>query len=223
MAHHGWGGRPPATDAEARQRIVDATARCIDRHGVAKTTLSDVASELGVTRQTVYRHFARISDIVGEVAAQGAESFVDRLVAHLQGVADPAEAVVEGMLFCVRAIPDEPHLSLLLQLKDSSAFGRGATAADAVAYGARMLRRFPVDWEAAGVGEDDLIGLAEVIMRLLTSLLQHPSEPPQGDERLRALLERWLAPALRPPGPRDHSAARAVNGSTSRDGWAASR
>ncbi|QFG22242.1 TetR/AcrR family transcriptional regulator [Actinomadura sp. WMMB 499] len=196
MARHGWGGRPPASDTEARQRIVDATARCVDRHGVTKTTLSDVANELGVTRQTVYRHFDRISDIIGEVAAQGAESFVDRLIAHLQEIGDPAEAVVEGMVFCVRTIPTEPRLSLLLQLGDSSAFGRGATTADTIAYGAKMLQRFPVDWAAAGIGEDDLDGLAEIIMRLLTSLLQHPSRPAQDEARLRALLDRWLAPAI---------------------------
>ncbi|MEU5884153.1 TetR family transcriptional regulator [Spirillospora sp. NPDC047279] len=203
MAHHGWGGRPPASDAEARQRIVDATARCIDRHGVTKTTLSDVATELGVTRQTVYRHFGRISDIVGEVAFQGAESFVDQLIAHLQGMSDPAEAVVEGMIFCVRTIPTEPRLSLLLQLGDSGAFGRGATTGDAIAYGAKMLQRYPVDWAAAGVAEDDLNGLAEIIMRLLTSLLQHPSEPPQDEAELRGLLTRWLAPAL--VAPRAHA------------------
>ncbi|MBW8482363.1 TetR/AcrR family transcriptional regulator [Actinomadura parmotrematis] len=197
MARHGWGGRPPASDAEARQRIVDATARCIDRHGVAKTTLSDVAAELGVTRQTVYRHFDRIGDIVGEVAAQGAEAFVDRLIAHLQGTTDPAEAVVEGLVFCVRTIPTEPHLSLLLQVGDSGAFARGATTADAIAYGAAMLERFPVDWAAAGITGDDLGGLAEIIMRLLTSLLQRPGEPPD-EARLRALLGRWLAPALAP-------------------------
>ncbi|MFJ9381531.1 TetR/AcrR family transcriptional regulator [Streptomyces sp. NPDC101455] len=196
MGHHGWGGRPPASDAEARQRIIDATARCIDRHGVTKTTLSDVAGELGVTRQTVYRHFRRISDIIGAVAAQGAESFVDLMIAHLQGITDPAEAVVEGMVFCVRTIPTEPRLSLLLQLGDTSAFGRGATTRDTIAYGAKMLQRFPVDWSAAGIGEDDLNGLAEIIMRLLTSLLQHPGEPPQDVTRLRTFLSRWLAPAL---------------------------
>ncbi|NEA63504.1 TetR/AcrR family transcriptional regulator [Streptomyces sp. SID12488] len=196
MGHHGWGGRPPASDAEARQRIIDATARCIDRHGVTKTTLSDVAGELGVTRQTVYRHFGRISDIIGEVAAQGAESFVDLMIAHLQGITDPAEAVVEGMVFCVRTIPTEPRLSLLLQLGDTTAFGRGATTRDTVAYGAKMLQRFPVDWAAVGIDEDDLNGLAEIIMRLLTSLLQHPSEPPQDETRLRTFLTRWLAPAL---------------------------
>ncbi|WP_405546833.1 TetR/AcrR family transcriptional regulator [Streptomyces phaeochromogenes] len=196
MGHHGWGGRPPASDAEARQRIIDATARCIDRHGVTKTTLSDVAGELGVTRQTVYRHFGRISDIIGEVAAQGAESFVDLMIAHLQGITDPAEAVVEGMVFCVRTIPTEPRLSLLLQLGDTTAFGRGATTRETIAYGAKMLQRFPVDWAAVGIDEDDLHGLAEIIMRLLTSLLQHPSEPPQDETRLRTFLHRWLAPAL---------------------------
>ncbi|MDJ1135780.1 TetR/AcrR family transcriptional regulator [Streptomyces iconiensis] len=196
MGHHGWGGRPPASDAEARQRIIDATARCVDRHGVTKTTLSDVAGELGVTRQTVYRHFGRISDIVAEVAAQGAESFVDLMLAHLRGITDPAEAVVEGMVFCVRTIPTEPRLSLLLQLGDTSAFGRGATTQGTIAYGAKMLRRFPVDWAAADIGEDDLRGLAEIIMRLLTSLLQHPSEAAQDEAHLRALLNRWLAPSL---------------------------
>ncbi|MGW6275348.1 TetR/AcrR family transcriptional regulator [Streptomyces sp. NPDC055060] len=199
MGHHGWGGRPPASDAEARQRIVDATARCIDRHGVTKTTLSDVAGELGVTRQTVYRHFGRISDIIGEVAAQGAESFVDSMIAHLQGITDPAEAVVEGMVFCVRTIPAEPRLSLLLQFEDTTAFGRGTTTEETIAYGAKMLRRFPVDWTTAGIEQEDLPGLAEIIMRLLASLLQHPGQPPHDEEGLRTFLTRWLAPALRQP------------------------
>ncbi|MEY9862649.1 AcrR family transcriptional regulator [Catenulispora sp. GAS73] len=196
MAKHGWGGRPPASEAEARQRIVDATARCVDRYGVAKTTLSDVATELGVTRQTVYRHFARVSDIIAEVAAQGADAFVDQLVAHLAGITDPAEAVIEGMVFCIRTIPTEPRVSLLLRLDDSTAFARGATTDTTIAYGARMLRRFAVDWTAAGFADADLHGLAEVIMRLLTSFLQHPGTL-QDEDRLRELLNRWLAPALR--------------------------
>jgi AcrR family transcriptional regulator len=197
MAHHGWAGRPPASEAEARQRIVDATARCVDRHGAAKTTLSDVATELGVTRQTVYRHFARVSDIIAEVAAQGADAFVDRLVAHLRDITDPARAVVEGMIFCIRTIPAEPRVSLLLHLDDTDAFTRGATTSTTIAYGARMLRRFTVDWQAAGITDTDLLGLAEMIMRLLSSFLQHPGSTPQDEVQLRALLERWLAPALR--------------------------
>lgn len=196
MAQHGWGGRPPATELEARQRIVDATAACIDRVGIEKTTLSDVATELGVIRQTVYRYFPKLSDIVAEVAAQGAETFVDQMVEHLQGAASPADAVVEGILFSVRTIPTEPRLSLLLQINDEGAFGRGATSALAVQYGAEMLHRFPVDWAEAGLGEDDLEGLAELIMRLLTSFLENPTQPARSEDELRAWLLRWVAPAV---------------------------
>ncbi|MFN3602384.1 MAG: TetR/AcrR family transcriptional regulator [Dietzia sp.] len=198
MARHGWGGRPPADEEEARQRIIDATAGLIDRHGVAKTTLSDVAGELGVTRQTVYRHLGSISEIVSVVAARGAEDFVDRLVSHLEGSRSPAEAVVEGILFCLRTVPNDPRLNLLLQLGDTAAFSRAATSPVMLGYGSAMLRRFPVDWADAGVSDADLDGLAEMIMRLLISLLDSSTEVPRPEDEVRALLERWLVPALTP-------------------------
>ncbi|WP_203337323.1 TetR/AcrR family transcriptional regulator [Nocardioides limicola] len=207
MAKHGWAGDPPTSDEQARQRIVDAAARCIDRYGAAKTTLSDVATELGVTRQTVYRHFDRVGDIVSEVAAQGAEAFVDRLVAHLDGIDTPADAVVEGFLFCLSTVPGDPRLSLLLQTGDTGTFGRAATSHATLEYGALMLRRFPVDWASAGIGDEDLDGLAEVIMRLLISMLQNPAEPPRAEADVRRFLHRWLVPALRPTGAGQGSAA----------------
>lgn len=195
MAAHGWGGNPPADDAEARQRIIDATARVIDRHGVAKTTLSDVATEVGVTRQTIYRHAGSLNEIIGQVAAVGADDFVDRLVAHLDGVGSPAEAVVEGFLFCLRTVPGDPRLNLLLELGDPGTFSRAATSPETLAYGAAMLRRFPVDWAAGGVADEDLPGLAELILRLLISMLNSaPADRPEAE--VRAFLERWLVPAL---------------------------
>lgn len=197
MARHGWGGRPPEDPTEARQRILDATERLIDRHGVDKTTLSDVAAALGVTRQTVYRHTGSMTDIVGEVAYRGAEDFVERLVAHLQGVGSAAEAVVEGMLFCLRTVPRDPRLGLLLQMGDTATLSRGATSPDTVRYGSAMLRRFPVDWAAAGVADDEMDGLAEMILRLIISLLDPPGAAASRPEsEVRALLERWLVPAL---------------------------
>jgi AcrR family transcriptional regulator len=57
MGRRGWGGSPPADDEEARKRIVDAAIRLIERRGAQRTSLSDVAAFLSVTRPTVYRHF----------------------------------------------------------------------------------------------------------------------------------------------------------------------
>lgn len=45
----------------------------------------------------------------------------------------------------------------------------------------------PVDWAATGVTTDDgFAGLAEVLMRLFLSFLQHPSTPTVIDDQLRA-------------------------------------
>ena len=67
-ARHGWRGDPPGSEAEARERIVGAAMRCVDRYGPEKTGLSDVAHELGVTRQTVYRYVTGTDDLLAAAA-----------------------------------------------------------------------------------------------------------------------------------------------------------
>ena len=58
----GWRGTPPADDAEARKRS-------IERRGPRRTSLSDIAADLGVTRPTVYRYFAT-TDALFSAAAE---------------------------------------------------------------------------------------------------------------------------------------------------------
>ncbi|GFG99344.1 TetR/AcrR family transcriptional regulator [Mycobacterium timonense] len=64
MGRKGWGGAPPADDEEARKRIVDAAIRSMERRGPQGTSLSTIASDLGITRPTVYRYFATIDELV---------------------------------------------------------------------------------------------------------------------------------------------------------------
>ncbi len=44
---------PPKTEVEARRILLAATQECIERRGLSKVDLSDVASVAGVTRQTI--------------------------------------------------------------------------------------------------------------------------------------------------------------------------
>ncbi|MGK4591282.1 TetR/AcrR family transcriptional regulator [Amycolatopsis sp. w19] len=197
MGHHGWRGNPPGTEREARRRIVEAATACIDRVGLAKTSLSDVAAEAGVTRQTVYRYFPSLADILSAVALDRVEEFAGRMERHLATFADPAEVAVESVVFGVRAVPDEPYLGLLLKAGEADVFTVAVTSAQSFALGARILRNVPVDWAAVGVTtDDDFEGLAEMLMRLFLSFLQYPSTPAHTDERLRAMVRRWLGPAL---------------------------
>lgn len=198
MGHHGWQGNPPGTEDEARRRIVEAATACLDRAGLAKTSLSDVAAEAGVTRQTVYRYFPGLKDILRAVALAGVEEFAGRMERHLATFGTAADAAVESVVFAVRTLPGEPHMGLLLQAGEADFFTDGVISPLAFSYGARILRNLPVDWAAAGIATDEeLQGLAEVLMRLFLSFLQYPSTPPLGDDELRALVRRWIGPALR--------------------------
>jgi AcrR family transcriptional regulator len=198
MGHHGWQGNPPGTEDEARRRIVDAATACIDRAGLAKTSLSDVAAEAGVTRQTVYRYFPRLADILSAVALARVEEFAGRMERHLASFGSAAEVAVESVVFGVRTLPDEPYLGLLLQAGETDFFTVAVTSPMSFALGARILRNVPVDWPAAGITTDkDLQGLAEILMRLFISFLRYPSTPALTDDELRTLVRRWIGPALR--------------------------
>lgn len=197
MGHHGWQGDPPRTEELARERILAAATRCIEQVGVPSTTLSRVADEVGVTRQTVYRYFPSLAELLSAVAETGAADFIERMQAHLETVRTPVDAVVESIVFALQEIPRDPRIGLLLEADDQDLVGRGVTTSTAFELGSRVLRSIRVDWAAIGVREDeDFAGLAELTMRLMVSFLQLPSVPPRSPDELRGFVARWLGPAL---------------------------
>jgi AcrR family transcriptional regulator len=195
---HGWRGDPPRDDDEARARVIGAAMRCIDRHGAAKTGLSDVAAELGVTRQTVYRLFPSTDDLLLAVAADAADAYLDRMAAHIGAIGDPVDAVVEGLAFTLERLPHERFLGILLTTGRSDVFLKGVTSPQAVEFGRSMLDRMAVDWAAHGYGDDELDDLAEFGLRMFQSLVLEPL-PGSDPDVLRAYLRRWVGPAVRAP------------------------
>ncbi|NYD55837.1 AcrR family transcriptional regulator [Nocardioides marinisabuli] len=198
MGHHGWKGDPPPTEALARARILEGARRCLERTGAAKTTLSDVAQEVGVTRQTVYRYFPGLADLLQAVAEAGAAAFVERMRAQVAAIPTPAEVVCEAIAFCVEELPREPHIAPLLDADDRALFGHGVTSGTGVDLAGSFLRDLDIDWTLAGVADRELDELAELMLRLIGSLLQHPPGSPRSPDDVRRFVRRWLGPALIP-------------------------
>jgi AcrR family transcriptional regulator len=195
-ARHGWRGDPPGSEAEARERIVGAAMRCVDRYGASKTGLSDVATELGVTRQTVYRYFAGTDDLLAAVARAAADSYLDRLERHLAHRTDPVDVVVEAVAVTIERLPEERYLSVLLTPGRSGRFFAGVTSPEAVEFARSLLERTAVDWKKAGYDRAGLDELGEFTLRVLQSLVLDPGTPPRTGAALRGFLRRWAAPAI---------------------------
>jgi AcrR family transcriptional regulator len=194
---HGWSGSAPATDEEAVARILAAANKAIDARG-ADLSIADVARTLGVTRQTVYRYFPSTDALLQAAAMAAATGFLDRMADHLAGITDPAEAVTEGITAAVDWLPHDKHMGLLLGPERSGAFSAEVTSDVALAFAGSMLRRFDVDWAAAGFTDADLDELGEHLLRIIQSFMLDPGRPPRHGDELRRYLRRWVGAALLP-------------------------
>lgn len=201
---HGWGGRPPATDDEAIDRILAATKTCVDRRG-GRTTATDIAAQLCVTRQTVYRYFASTEALLVAFAMQQVGGFLDRLRRHVGGIADPIGAIVAGIVFTIEQLPDEPYAGVLLDGDRAGAYAR-ITSETAITFGRTMLDQIVAAPTLRALDDDAVDELVEWNLRVLQSLLLDAGDPPRGGETLRRYLDRWLVPTLRLRlGISDHS------------------
>jgi len=191
----GWGGNPPADDDEARTRIIAATKRCLDRYGATKTGLADVATELGVTRQTVYRYFTTTDDLFSAAALDASGDFMARIAAHLAQFSEPDELVAEAITWILEQVPNEPYIGILLTPEKLVS---NATLVDSRAQllGRTVMSQLSVDWGALGFDEQDLSDLTEFMLRLFASYLTYPDETRSRDE-LKAYIRRWAGGALR--------------------------
>ena len=88
---------PTSTD-DARERILAAAERCIDLHGIRKTTMDDIASEAGLSRPSVYRYFADRDDLLIELISRHARALVDRTHKSISRQGSLPDQIVESLL-----------------------------------------------------------------------------------------------------------------------------
>jgi len=198
MRSHGWSGKPPADSEEARDRILAATRTRLSAAGTTNT--SEIAEDLGVTRQTIYRYFPTTDDLLDAASLAAADDLqvqlVEHVVDHLDGSGDAADAAVEAVAYVYEHFRDDPALNRLLAPGRISGTTASLTAPSSIAIGGKLLGGLGVDWVGAGLAEADQLELVEHLLRTLQSLVLDPGNPPRTGEELRAYLRRWVVPAL---------------------------
>jgi AcrR family transcriptional regulator len=195
----GWGGEPPRTDEEATARIIDAAVKLIAETGKG-ISIADVAAALGVIRQTVYRYFPTAEALMHAAAIASVDGFLDRLAGTVSGIADPAEAMTEGVMFTLEEVARTPHLAILLSEPYENARPSSMASDEAQDFGMRMINRFDVDWARHGYDDAALHELVEFTLRTMLSFFVAPNPPGRSREELRHFIKRWLGGAISAQG-----------------------
>jgi AcrR family transcriptional regulator len=89
-------GSPPASTEE---RILVAAEQCVTRLGIRRTSMTDVATQAGVSRGAVYFHFTDKASLVDAVMARIAGRFVASSEAAVRTRTCLAEQVAEAAVF----------------------------------------------------------------------------------------------------------------------------
>ena len=189
-----WAGRPPADDAEATQRIRDAARRCIDRSGV-NVRIAEVARELGVSRPTIYRHYASGQAVLLAVALESIEPLRARVASmDVDLRASPAEVVAEvGCLLF-------EWLSRDSQLRQLTRFGAGGATDDVTSSAALLLTCGLIERAGSAFDvpshADQLDEVAELVTRLVHSMIERPALLARRTVEQREILRRWITAAV---------------------------
>lgn len=180
--------------AEQEQRLIDAVECCFDRSGIERTSMSDVAKQAGVSRQTVYRYFNGRSSLLRAVVLRTVRRHWSEMSIVCGACESLHEWLVEAIFHCVREIPKEPQHRLMTQLR---AYDEGmlvvltdegldpAITAMRVHYEEALRRRLMKPGLTMPL-------IAEWLYRIIHSYVVLPTSRLTSDESLR----EWLSVAV---------------------------
>lgn len=103
----------PAPPPVSLDPFLDATSRCFARYGVRRTSVQDVATELGVNRTTVYRQVGNIEQQAMLLAARDSHRLLSALPGRIEFPIGPG-SVVELIATLVREARAHPVLAKML-------------------------------------------------------------------------------------------------------------
>jgi AcrR family transcriptional regulator len=101
----------PRDPLSRHDRLLAATYRCVERFGLGKTTVDDIAKESGVSRATIYRQFAGgREELLLETVGWELSNYFNRLADHVRDAPTLAELLRRGLAFAHRSVAE--HLVL---------------------------------------------------------------------------------------------------------------
>lgn len=178
-------------------RVIDAALRCFARHGLAKTTVDDVAREAGISRATLYRVVDGGRDgLLEAVVTREIAHFLDLLRVRLEGIDDVEELLTVGFAESLRFLTAHVGFGTMMTAEPSTLMRGRFDDADPPFV---LIRAFVATYLGDTLGDERSIDhFCEVLVRLLMSFATVPSPwlHPDDPEAIRAFVAAHLVPAL---------------------------
>ena len=121
-----------STNGDVRSSILRAAERCIQRHGIRKTTMDDIAREAKISRPSVYRYFTDREDLLLALMNDHSRAATEKARRFIDQYPSVEEGLVEGLIYLAEHGHRDEFTRFLASMDDSE-FGRRVASTDAFA------------------------------------------------------------------------------------------
>jgi len=167
---------PPATDRRVRDLIVDAVDELVRSRGWSATTMSDVATAAGVSRQTVYNEFGSRPELVQAYVQREIEALIGQVETLVRSRADDARGALHGAFgLFLELASDEPLVRVIVNDAEGDELVRLLTATGLAVASDRLGALIVEVWPQVCAADARL--LAESMARLAISHALSPTVP----------------------------------------------
>lgn len=187
------------THSGVEARVLDAAKRCVERWGMSKLTIDDIANEAGVSRATLYRMFPGGKDVLFEaLRVRELEEFFTRLAGHLEHVDTLEDLLVNTVVAATHELRDDSHLAVMLASEPGETLT--SLTVDGLPRIIRVATVFLVPLVDEYLPRRDSARLVELLARLVISYFLAPSDHVDlGDhDSARLFITTFALPAFTP-------------------------
>ncbi len=169
-----------AEDLSTRDRLLGAAVEAATIHGIAKLSVGDVAKRAGLSRQTLYKHFASKDEIVASAVLREAAAIVGKVVAASDAKEDIQEALEAGILAALELTREHPLLDRLVRTEPETLLPFMIGEMGPVATAVREVVESIVARRMPSLTEVNRRRSADLLARLLVSYaVSAPDDPPE--------------------------------------------
>jgi len=187
-----------------RDRLLDAASGITSTEGWGSVTMSKIADEVGVSRQTVYNELGSKPEIAQELVMRELGRFLEVVREHIEAETDVVEAIRSACEGALHMAQSNPLLKAvldsvnggdndLLPLLTTESQGLIDVASTAVL--STITQRFG----DLGLGDGQLAAAVDAIVRLVLSHVMRPARsPPDAASEIAWIAGNVLRSAKRP-------------------------
>jgi len=175
--------------ANTRAQILNAAMICIMSLGPARTNISNIASQAGVSRPTVYAHFEKLEDLIQEAISEGISVLIRSLEEYSAKFETPKERITQTFLHLLE-LSDRVDVRSKPMSFEVSASPRDIIPPEAITAARGLLTKITED-DLETTDKTAADERAETIVRFFLSLAAFRRE-----DDTRGYIERVVLPAI---------------------------